>query len=419
ILRLFAKHASQHSLLPERHGEKRTKDDIRRDAVEEMYRHCEVNHLCEVWAYLWNSWYSRKRWPLWARGAYSASIPCKRTTMMVEALWRNLKRLVLHMYNRLPVDLAVHAIITKALPPYRLTLRRLLRSDREGRAQALTTMQEHFKHSWERLMKVPIKGTYTTDVHRWTCDCGAQKYHAYLLCKHLVRAAGNPPALWWVQVQRFHIPPFYTVPIDGKIAPPPELTTKHAWLSRMPRVDTSTSDSDDSDSAIVTGSGHGKRAAAPPGSVNMSRASQAQVPVADTSEESGEEDSVLPALAVTSRSSPIDSSPNKPPPTGRDGLLRARVGGSAGFTLDDEDDVDVDEHLRLLHRAADIIEEQRDAGAEGRFVQNALRATRPAVRWARDIEKHERRRTMPITNTRERGQAAPSNVIGYKYIARR
>ncbi|KAH9924390.1 uncharacterized protein B0H18DRAFT_877978, partial [Fomitopsis serialis] len=118
ILRLFAKHASQHSLLPERHGEKRTKDDIRRDAVEEMYRHCEVNHLCEVWAYLWNSWYSRKRWPLWARGAYSASIPCKRTTMMVEALWRNLKRLVLHMYNRPPVDLAVHAIITKALPPY-------------------------------------------------------------------------------------------------------------------------------------------------------------------------------------------------------------------------------------------------------------------------------------------------------------
>lgn len=86
ILRLFAKHASQHPLLPERHGERHAKDDIRQDAVEEMYRHCEVNNLCKVWAYLWNSWYSQEQWPLWARGAYASSIPCKRTTMMVEAL---------------------------------------------------------------------------------------------------------------------------------------------------------------------------------------------------------------------------------------------------------------------------------------------------------------------------------------------
>lgn len=122
IMRLFAKHASQHPLLPERHGEVRTAANIRRDAVEEMYRHCEVNNLREVWAYLWNSWYLRERWPLWARAAYSCSIPCKRMTMMVEALWRNLKRLVLHLFNRPPVDLATHAIITKAIPPYRVTL---------------------------------------------------------------------------------------------------------------------------------------------------------------------------------------------------------------------------------------------------------------------------------------------------------
>ncbi|KAI0710463.1 hypothetical protein C8T65DRAFT_538559, partial [Cerioporus squamosus] len=118
ILRLFAKHASQHPLLPERHGETRTSDDIWRDAVAEMYHHCRANNLCDVWAYLWNSWYSPSRWGLWARAAYSTSIPCKRTTMMVEALWRNLKRLVLHLYNRPPVDLAVYAIITKAIPPY-------------------------------------------------------------------------------------------------------------------------------------------------------------------------------------------------------------------------------------------------------------------------------------------------------------
>ncbi|OSC99965.1 hypothetical protein PYCCODRAFT_1342865, partial [Trametes coccinea BRFM310] len=116
ILRLFAKHASQHPLLPERHGQARTAEDIYRDAVSEMYHHCFANNLREAWAYLWNSWYRRPRWNLWARSAYSASIPCKRTTMMVEALWRNLKRLVLHMYNRPPVDLALYALITQALP---------------------------------------------------------------------------------------------------------------------------------------------------------------------------------------------------------------------------------------------------------------------------------------------------------------
>ncbi|KZT03873.1 uncharacterized protein LAESUDRAFT_738040 [Laetiporus sulphureus 93-53] len=98
---------------------KRTSADIRRDVVKEMCLHCEVNNLCEIWAYLWNSWYSRSRWPLWARSAYGTSIPCKQTTMMVEALWQNLKCLILHLYNRSPIDLAVHAIITKALPPYR------------------------------------------------------------------------------------------------------------------------------------------------------------------------------------------------------------------------------------------------------------------------------------------------------------
>ncbi|KAI9068975.1 hypothetical protein FKP32DRAFT_1533784, partial [Trametes sanguinea] len=118
ILRLFAKHACQHTLLPERHGAHRSAEDIYRDAVEEMYRHCYTNHLSDVWAYLWNSWYTRSRWRLWARSAHEASIPRKRTTMVVEALWRSIKRLVLHLFNRPPVDLALWAIVTRALPPY-------------------------------------------------------------------------------------------------------------------------------------------------------------------------------------------------------------------------------------------------------------------------------------------------------------
>ncbi|KAH9836527.1 uncharacterized protein C8Q71DRAFT_46536, partial [Rhodofomes roseus] len=215
----------------------------------------------------------------------------------------------------------------------------------------------------------------------------AQKYHAYLLCKHLVHATGDLPASWWVQVQRFHVPPFYTVPINGMIASPPESNTKHAWLDRMPNT-----------------------AAAEPKTPSPVKSSNSKLVHANGTESETEiEESALPS---------IDSSPNKAPPTGRDGLLRTRAGGSGGFALDDEDAGDVHEQVRLLRRAADILEEQQDL-AEPRFIKNAMRATHGAVKWAQDIEKHERRRTMPITNTTERGQALPSNVIGYKYIARR
>lgn len=119
ILRLFAKHASQHPLLPERHGDTRSAELLRRDAVTEMYRHCEVNRLCKVWAYLWNSWYRPERWNLWTRAAHPIAIPAHRTTMMVEALWRNLKCLTFQSFNRPPLDLATYAIIMKVIPPYR------------------------------------------------------------------------------------------------------------------------------------------------------------------------------------------------------------------------------------------------------------------------------------------------------------
>lgn len=233
VMRLFAKHASQHSLLPERHGQSRTAADIRRDAVHEMYQHCVANNLPEVWAYLWNSWYCSERWLLWARSANSASIPCKRTTMVVESLWRNLKRLTLNLFNRPPVDLASFAIITRTLPPYRLTLARLINSQRPGRIQQLTHMQAALKKSWVRLAKVPIKGSYTTDVHTWTCDCGAQKYHSYLLCKHLVQAVGEIPSSWWPNAIRFHITPFYTVPVGDTLTEPPETKRNYQWLQRM------------------------------------------------------------------------------------------------------------------------------------------------------------------------------------------
>ena len=240
IMHLFAKHALQHSLLPERHGQARSSAEIQRDAVMEMYFHCKANNLSEVWAYLWNSWYRPSRWQLWARSAYAASIPTKRTTMMVEALWRNLKHLVLHLYNRPPLDLAVYAIVTKSLPPYCHTLAQVLEDARPGRAKSLTHFQQAYKRSWQKLRKVPIRGSYQTDLSTFTCDCGAQKYHSYLLCKHLVHAAdttrGPIPSSWWPDAIRYHIPPFYTIPLNGSTPNAPESTRHHAWLHRMKKL---------------------------------------------------------------------------------------------------------------------------------------------------------------------------------------
>ena len=89
------------------------------------------------------------------------------------------------------------------------------------------------KSTWARLSRSRINGTYVTDVARWTCDCGSQKYHPHLLCKHLVQSAGPIPDTWWREVTRYHIPPFYTVPIDGRTVGPPESLRDHSWLLRI------------------------------------------------------------------------------------------------------------------------------------------------------------------------------------------
>ncbi|RPD61297.1 hypothetical protein L227DRAFT_481231, partial [Lentinus tigrinus ALCF2SS1-6] len=230
-----------------------------------------------------------------------------------------------------------------AIPPYRLSLFNIVVDSRAGRSRSLTQFQQALKRAWTRLMKIPIRGVYQTEIDRWTCDCGAQKYHAYLLCKHLVQAATGLSASWWPSIVRFHLPPFYTIPIDGDIPEPPESTTNHAWLSRMPKT-YAESDVELDDDEL--------------------NADRVDIPVAHERRPS----------------SPIQSSPEKAPATGRDSLLRIGAGGGAGFELDDEDDIDLDEVIRLLRRSAEILQEQRHE-ADPRFIQNAKRRMRGVLTW--------------------------------------
>ena len=239
ILRLLTKHFCQHPLLPERHGEPRTAELIYSDSVHEAYLYCKNNHLREVWAYLWTSWYAPDKWKLWARSAHPYAIPRKRTTMVVEAMWRNLKRLVLHLHNRPRVDFVTFSLVTQALPLYRHKLSKILNDPRKGRAGSLSGEQIPIKKAWIDLYHREANGHYDINVLQWTCSCGNQKYHSYLLCKHLVKKFPLPKPEWWTTVYRRHTPPFYDIldflsAEERARAPKPEELGNLSWLARMP-----------------------------------------------------------------------------------------------------------------------------------------------------------------------------------------
>ncbi|KAI0650124.1 hypothetical protein C8Q79DRAFT_901740 [Trametes meyenii] len=342
------------------------------------------------------------------------------------------------MYNRPSLDLALYAIVTQALPPYRQKLAEILHDSRDGRAPALSDTQASFKHAWEHLLKVPIKGEYTVDLAKWTCNCGAQKYHSHLLCKHLVQAAGAQPDDWWPNVVRYHIPPFYVIPSSGAV--PPESMRSHAWLSRMR----------ERPSIII----HRPRA---------------PTPLPDTSDSETDGSSNDPAA-----SEGIISSPDKAPPS--DGILRERAGGGAGFDLDNAADDDLDEVERRLRAAIEELPRQAKnpdprffrssiersfrgmihwvcdvlcteypdlktitpeevctylaralelfwierARADGdlRLAMHAKARLRGVLEWVSGVEHRHSRRTLPLTNARRSGQPEPSRFIGYYYRER-
>src|SRR5258706_3586166 len=158
--------------------------------------------------------------------------------MVVEAMWRNFKRLVLYLYNCPRVDFVTYALVTQALPGYRHKVVRILNDPRKGRAAALHGEQKPIKKAWLLLRNKDTRGEYDTKEFDWTCSCGAQTYHPYLLCKHLVQKVPCPEAKWWATLVQFHTLPFYDIcelltPECQAIAPEPEVLGDHSWLARM------------------------------------------------------------------------------------------------------------------------------------------------------------------------------------------
>jgi hypothetical protein len=113
----FRVHFNQHPEIPlnDERGTRLTAEEIYEGAARDMYQFCFKNGLAQVWAYLWNRWYTPKQWQLWARSAYPA-IPQIRTTMVVESLWKHIKHRDLAEFNRPRLDLVTHLVIENVLP---------------------------------------------------------------------------------------------------------------------------------------------------------------------------------------------------------------------------------------------------------------------------------------------------------------
>ncbi|KZV79202.1 hypothetical protein EXIGLDRAFT_661315 [Exidia glandulosa HHB12029] len=221
LLRLFSKHFVQHPLLPDPdHDGVRSALEIRTRAVHEMYTFCHERKLAEVWAYMWTSWYSAKMWPLWALSA-SPRIPRLRTTMNVENFWRQLKHDWLHHLLHPRLDQLVYIICNKVLPAYMQRANALEDDYRMGFSRPLTSSQKYFKVAWKKLAaRACSERTYNTNVATWQCNCGAQKFSAHLLCKHLVHAVPKPSPEFWLHVYRRRTTPFYQHPDIRPIGQP-------------------------------------------------------------------------------------------------------------------------------------------------------------------------------------------------------
>ncbi|KAJ7247186.1 hypothetical protein B0H12DRAFT_986192, partial [Mycena haematopus] len=222
----FRTHLHQHPTFPQNNPEERyiSAEEIYRRAVQELYQYCFQNDLSQVWAYMWNRWYCPKQWPLWARAACDA-IPRLKTTMIVESMWKHIKRRDLAQFNRPRLDLVTYLIIIGLLPRVMQRLTYVLGLRRVGRPQALAGWQVDFKVAWldmgrkdeHRLVEKQLKwlktdrntkgreehlrlleeeetreaGTYLTDLENWTCSCPSYPKNRFLLCKHLVREANQ------------------------------------------------------------------------------------------------------------------------------------------------------------------------------------------------------------------------------------
>ncbi|KAJ7475022.1 hypothetical protein FB451DRAFT_1034721, partial [Mycena latifolia] len=152
IIDLMERHLNAHPLIPGYCHP--SPAGIREWAVKQMYDFCFENDLPEVWAYLWENWYRRGRWELWARAEHP-EIPRLKTTMIVESHWRRIKHNFLHHFHKPRLDLLVWILVTKLAPNYYCRLDLIFNPI--GRFRELSSWHKAFKAQWKICQNTPIE----------------------------------------------------------------------------------------------------------------------------------------------------------------------------------------------------------------------------------------------------------------------
>ncbi|KAF7314814.1 SWIM-type domain-containing protein [Mycena kentingensis (nom. inval.)] len=199
VLAMLHQHSLAHPLIPGYCAP--TASAIRYWAVEQMYKFCVEHDVPHLWAYLWENWFRKGRWELWARSAHD-TIPRLRTTMICESHWRLIKHDYLPHFHSPRVDLLAHVIISKLSPKYEDKLAEVYESS--------------FRRMWRRLENRDesdlVHDKYRPDVGRWVCTCPAYVVNRFLICKHLVQRVQRVPTMFFREVQRNRTAPFWKHP---------------------------------------------------------------------------------------------------------------------------------------------------------------------------------------------------------------
>ena len=186
IIELFTKHFHLHPLIPIKHGEFLSYEDIWKLSTKEMYDFCYKNDLKYVWAYMWCNWYKFNLWVLWARAAIPDEICIFKTTMLVESHWKVIKRNYLPRFFRPRIDLVTFVIVTRLIPHSEIM------HDKYQSGREKVSWRKDFKKHWKDLLKKEVSGElYYTNADQWICSCPAFLMDRFFLCKHLVKSVNN------------------------------------------------------------------------------------------------------------------------------------------------------------------------------------------------------------------------------------
>ena len=184
-----------------------------------MYTFCYERGYIDAWVYLYRQWYKPEAWKQWARSAVPDRITAGKTTMLIEAHWKVLKRNHLYRFNRARLDLLVFVIIDRYFPDLRHKYNLSTVRSREA-----TRWEKKFTVEWNKAYRVTeshnANALYQPSIETWTCGCRSYLTSKFLICKHLVKRSrrGEIPNLGFF-IQRVSSAPFLRIrPVRPRLA---------------------------------------------------------------------------------------------------------------------------------------------------------------------------------------------------------